>query len=267
MQTKHDMSVLNGKVMSYTQTGILVFCLLLYPFQTRAEGAYSKCIEVFRNTIQKPQGLKQQIKKKIPRKKYKPADTSDLVPDIDFNDLLSLESFIPPTESHQNRRPHFFKTAKLDGRKVFLKTIKFNKQLKELSIIRSLQERGIPTLFIGLTRDEEGRFYMVNWFIDGAFVKVRQHIVINFDSLYPITEKTYKQLIDLRNMFIRKRVVPSDFQFLISKDGNVYLIDFEYYSIFSRFNPLFLLFAYKPYAKFERAKEIIHQKHQESLND
>ena len=263
------MNVINGNVMSCTRTWVLLFCILLCPFQTRAGHIYSRCIEAFSNTIKKPQGLKQ-IKKKILRKKHKPADTSGLVPDIDFNDLLSLERFIPPTEAYQNIYPHSFKIAKLGNKKVFLKMIIFNKQLKELTNIRSLQEKRIPTLFIGLTKDKEGRFYMVNWFIDGAFIKIRPHntpLAIDFDSPHEITEKTFKQLIDLRNMFIWNRVVPSDFQLLISRDGDVHLIDFEYYSIFSRFNPLFLLFAYKPYVKFEKAKEFIHQKYQENLTD
>ena len=213
------------------------------------------------------------------KKRYQPADTGPLAADINFHRLSFVSEFTPPHSRRLRSKRGRFKTAILDltavetGEpvKVFLKAIVFNKHLTELSNIQALNKMGIPTLFMGLTQDQSGRFYMVSRFQEGAFFKIRAlnrtAFVSGFDRGYRIAEHTRRQLMDLRDRFVQNRVAPGDFQFLLSKTGDVYLIDFEYYRIFGRYNPLFLLFLHKPYVKFEKAGKAIEQEYQKALEN
>lgn len=237
----------------YCRKWIFLF-ILLCPFQIIAEYKSYSCQRVFKD-------FKDRLFWKIKKKKYKPADTSNIPSNIDFNQISSLQNFIPPHEANiVAHKKNWFKTGELYGEKVFLKIIAINKHVKELANIHALNSLGIPTLFIGVTRDKEGQLYMVSRFQEGAFVRIIPHkspLLSGFDSSYQITENTYRQLRNLRDMFIKNNIYPSDFQFLVSKKGEIHLIDFEYYRIFKKFNPLFLLFIYKPYVKFEKARQAV----------
>ena len=206
--------------------------------------------------------------------RYFLADTSHIKPDIDFDQLRSVQNFTPLFHNilfHHD----WFKTAEWKGKKVFMKIIKFKKHLRELNNFRSLKSRGVPTLFMGITKSSDGKFYMVSQFQEGAFFRIKpQHRgrYVSDGSLdlnYNITNTTYRKLRELRDLFIKYGVVPSDFQFIVSKEGEVYVIDLEYYRIFgSQNHPLFsLFFIYKTYRKFKNAESVIKKEFQKVLDN
>ncbi len=153
-------------------------------------------------------------------------------PDIDFHQLQNVRAFIPePAYIYgKPRYKDFFKTAFLDGEKVFLKIISLKRHLKELSNIRFLNEREARILFKGVTRTDDGTFYMVSRFQEGAMIRLYPRgESFYLDSDHKVTEKTYHQLRSLKAWFIREGIIPADLQFLISKTEDIYLIDLEYY--------------------------------------
>ncbi len=212
-------------------------------------------------------------KKLIVSRRHYLADTSHIKPDIDFDQLSSVQNFTPVFHSRLFYNG-WFKTAEWNGKKVFLKIIIVKKHLRELNNFRSLKSRGVPTLFMGITKSSDGKFYMVSQFQEGAFFRIKpQHLGRYFseglDLNYNITNTTYRKLRELRDLFIKYGVVPSDFQFIVSKEGEVYVIDLEYYRIFgSQNHPLFsLFFIYKTYRKFKNAESVIKKEFQKVLDN
>ena len=192
----------------------------------------------------------------------KAADVRHITPNIDFAELTFVRSFIPEPV-HIHGKPafeNFFKTAVLDGEKVFLKLIIWKRHLEELSNIRALREKGLRTLFKGITQTDAGSLYMVSRFQEGALIRTYPDPrAFNLDKDYKVTENTYRQLWRLRERFIREGIVPEDLQFLLSREGDLYIIDFEQWFIVDTRRALSFLFAYRTSYGFQTAEQVIRR--------
>ena len=171
--------------------------------------------------------------KKIFRHFY--VKVKDILPDIEFTEL---EILLSDTESftynrynrHADRKS--YKIAKWKGEKVFLKKIRSGDGEHELAMLRTLNQIGIPTLFKGVVRDNLGDLHIVSQFQAGEVFKTPEgpftHVNLEYHGL------VRKQVDEINFLLAIAHIFPSDFQFMVSKQGEVYLVDVEYYNFIER---------------------------------
>ena len=250
---------------------VFLFIIMVYSFSSRADMA-DVCRQAFRVTT--PFTVRKNVVKglmKLSRhERLKPivevlsgvntVSTDHIKPDIEIRKITDIKPITPelgyigPFFSYTN----FFQIGFLKGEKVFLKPIVLKKHLLELSAIRLLVELEVPILFKGVTQAEDGTLYMVSYFQEGVLVKVQQNQILGLYKNYNVTEETRNQLSQIKKMFLENGILPLDFQFLISKEGDIYLIDFDQYIIAGKRSVLYRMFMYQLTQKiFEKTEEML----------
>ncbi len=127
---------------------------------------------------------------------------------------------------HENSQ--FYKVAKWRGEKVFLKQITQPNGERELAILRTLSEIGIPVLFKGVVRNTDGSLYMVSSFQESPVFKSLEAAFKSFDVKYHTD--ILQQLKHIYSLFLEYGVSDKDFQFMVSAEGKVYVVDVEFYT-------------------------------------
>lgn len=156
---------------------------------------------------------------------------NNVTPDINIAELEILPETTSLVYNRYNRHKdnQFYKIAVWRGEKVFLKKIKDSDGEYELAILRTLNKIGIPTLLMGVVKDKDGILYMVNTFQDSVVFRNLEDVSSDLDKQYH--ESVRQQLDRINFLFSANNIFPGDFQFLVSKDGKVHIIDVEYYII------------------------------------
>ena len=157
----------------------------------------------------------------------------DIVPDIEMAEL----EILPETDSllYNRHGKKFYKIAKWNGEEVFLKKIKAPHGEEELATLRVFNQIGVSTLFRGVVRDTDGTLYMVSKFQKGAALRVQENVLEHVNKQY--YESVRQQVIEIKIMFSEFGILYRDFQFMVSEEGKVYLIDVEYYQFFGKTIP------------------------------
>lgn len=93
---------------------------------------------------------------------------------------------------------------------------------RELTIYLAFNDLKIPTLFKGVVMDKKGNSYMALQFKEGRFIRW----CVKSEAPY-ITEQACLQMEEIKAMFLKYGIVPSDLQAIISRDGFAYLIDVQ----------------------------------------
>ena len=156
---------------------------------------------------------------------------NNVIPDINIAELEILPETTSLVYNKYNRHKdnQFYKIAIWRGEKVFLKKIKDSKGEYELAILHTLNKIGIPTLLRGVVKDKDGILYMVNTFQDSVVFRNLEDVSSYLDKQYH--ESVRQQLDRINFLFSANSIFPGDFQFLVSKDGKVHIIDVEHYII------------------------------------
>ena len=160
----------------------------------------------------------------------------DIVPDIEMAEL----EILPETDSllynrYNRHGEKFYKIAKWKGEAAFLKKIKPPHGEKELATLRIFNQIGVPTLFRGVVRDTDGTLYMVSKFQKGATLRNQEDVLENVNEQYH--ESVRQQVREIKIAFSELGVLYTDFQFMVSAEGKVYLIDVEYYQFLGKTVP------------------------------
>lgn len=99
----------------------------------------------------------------------------------------------------------------------------------ELSMLYFLNRIGIPTLFKGVVKEADGTLYMLNTFKESMVFRIWEDVSSYLHTKYH--ESVREQLDKINFLFSANGIFPGDFQFLVSKEGKVYIIDVEHYVI------------------------------------
>ena len=211
---------------------ILYFIIFVAPFYSYGNSLCEWVFSTDRSLIENKEDF-YLSSKKIFRQFY--VKIKDILPDIEFTEL---EILLPDTESftynrynrHGDRKS--YKIAKWKGEKVFLKKIRPGDGEHELAMLRTLNQMGIPTLFKGVVRDDLGDLHIVSQFQHGEVFKTPEgpftHVSLKHHEL------VRRQVDEINFLLAIAHIFPSDFQFMVSKKGEVYLVDVEYYNFIER---------------------------------
>lgn len=191
--------------------------------------ANKPCPEVWNTKHNKTQQNYPELAKQILDRFY--VKIEDIIPTIERTELKVLPETDSLIYNRYNRHGdnQYYKIAMWRGEKVFLKKIAPPQGEHELAVLRTFSHVGIPTLFRGVMRDTDGVLYMVSRFQDGGTLRNQLDVLAE-----RVNDKHYgsivQQLGEIQNVFSKIGIFPADFQFMVSKEGKVYLIDVEMYT-------------------------------------
>ena len=208
---------------------VLYIVIIFIHFFSYANKSCPEAWNSNRNDKQKQQNFPDLAKKILDHFYLK---IEEIIPDIERSELEVLPETNAFVHNRFNRHKdnQYYKIAIWRGEKVFLKKIKVPQGEHELAVLRTFNHLGIPTLFHGIVRDIDGTLYMVSKFQEGGTLRTLLDVLQNVDEKY--YESVNQQMNEIKLLFSKIGIFPADFQFMVSKEGEVYLIDVEMY-IFS----------------------------------
>lgn len=158
-------------------------------------------------------------------------DISNIKANIDYTKLDFDSYSTNPNFKHFVSSYSDLKLAMHNGKKYFLKEINGPQMLQEYNVFNTLDKIGVKTPFLGVTQSANGRLYMVSDFVEGALLKktVNGYLVSGLDETFKISKKTYDQINDFKSILLKNGIESNDLQFIITKNGDVSLIDVDAY--------------------------------------
>lgn len=148
---------------------------------------------------------------------------------ISISEIKHLENFGPghPERSHGFRSPEMLK-GKFEGKTVLIKKA----DQFEIRMAKALSRLGVGPYFHGTTGN--GDYYVVNFISDGILLKP-SYIDHRYQQMkadgFEIKEKSFQQISMILKSLAELSIEARDPQFLIKKDGSVYLIDPEFFAL------------------------------------
>ena len=120
--------------------------------------------------------------------------------------------------THENLK---YLTAEIEKHRVLVKKIT-PMELQQLATLQTLKEIGVPTLFLGTSKDSKGTLYMIYELIDGAIISI--FISTRWTPETKNTQ-TLQQIEDIKKFFILKGILTENMniEIFISRDGNVFI--------------------------------------------
>ena len=158
----------------------------------------------------------------------------EIVPDIEVSELqvlgvlelmdllLGFDDIKEKLGSDKN-----YLISEWQGKTAFLKRITSASEVHELAVLRSLKELGFPVLFKGVVRYTNNSLYIVNEFQTGKVFRDKEAIRESIDPTQQ--EAVTQQLERISSLFVENGILARDFQFIVSEEGQVYVIDPEFY--------------------------------------
>lgn len=210
---------------------ILYSIIFIAPFYSYGNSLCEWALSTDRSLIENKESFYLSAKK-IFRRFY--VKIKDIVPDIELTELEILPETEIFTYNRYNRHADrkSYKIAKWRGEKVFLKKIRLSDGEHELAMLRTLNQIGIPTLFKGVIRDDLGDLYMVSQFQVGEVFRSTGEPLTHVRPEYHGFVR--KQVDEINFLLAVAHIFPADFQFMVSRQGTVYLVDVEYYNFLER---------------------------------
>lgn len=203
------MSVLyKSKMKSIILTGFFVV------FGTFHLQVYSSCRKPFRASPQRAKEIFEQSLNNIKKGDIK----------VDFNNKgFEVKS---STLNPVNRVE--FGNGDLHGETVFWKSIIDEFSKKELAVFLTLDQIGIQTSFKGVL-ENHGELLMISQFQKGDLIHLGAETLSGHPTSSNISSRTYQEFDKWKQIFLKYHIFPIDFQFLVSEDGAIHIIDVEMY--------------------------------------